>query len=191
MNKSEFVRANLKKPTLEILRMARKQGVNGLSSNLVSVVKSNEKNGMKRNPAEPPPDEGAPITTHEHELYDLFLSVGLDRTHEILDYYERRIQEAFPLINLDPLESKLTPIPRGIRNQGDHTLINHLIYLLGDQTLTFASICTRLSEYNWMPERKSSVSNVLSFRRDLFNHPCRGTHNLTRKALRKRSTLKL
>lgn len=128
-----------------------------------------------------------PRTPHEIQLYDLFLAVGLNRTHAILGYYKRVIQKAFPGINLDHA-------PKRVRNQvrdKNHTLVNHLIYILGDQTLTFARICELLSENGWIPERKSSVSNTLSFRQDLFEHPSQRMHSLTKKAICKRTTLKL
>ena len=40
------------------------------------------------------------------------------------------------------------------------SLLDHVLQVMGDRTMTFSSICDALELNGWMPERRSSVSNV-------------------------------
>jgi nucleoid DNA-binding protein len=62
----------------------------------------------------------------------------------------------------------VTPTPGG--KQPD-VLVDRMIYVIGHDTLKFEDVCKRLEAFGWMPKRRSSVSNVLSAKRDVFESP--------------------
>ena len=58
------------------------------------------------------------------------------------------------------------------------TLLQRIIHVVGKDTLIFDDICVGLEQREWMPKRRSSVSNVLSANKHLFLCPDRGTYSL-------------
>ena len=62
-----------------------------------------------------------------------------------------------------------------------HTLLDRVIYVIGRDTISFDEVCQRLQKRHWMPKRRSSVSNVLSAHKNLFNCPSRGVYSLRSK----------
>jgi len=71
-----------------------------------------------------------------------------------------------------PRAGRFTPRPR-TPNSEPQTLVERIIYVMGGDTIDFDTICTRLDVNNLAPQRRSSVSNTLSGRRDIFSSPKR------------------
>jgi hypothetical protein len=61
------------------------------------------------------------------------------------------------------------------------TLLERILYVVGRETLGFDEICQRLKARGWMPKRRSSVSNVLSGRKNMFHCPAKSTYSLRNK----------
>lgn len=49
------------------------------------------------------------------------------------------------------------------------TLLQRVTFLIGSDSLSFDELCTQLQDRHWMPKLRSSVSNVLSAHRNLFD----------------------
>lgn len=61
------------------------------------------------------------------------------------------------------------------------TLLERVIYVIGRDTISFDEICQRLMKRHWFPKLRSSVSNVLSAHKNLFNSPTKGMYSLRSK----------
>lgn len=58
------------------------------------------------------------------------------------------------------------------------TLLQRVIYVIGQDTISFDEVCQRLLKRHWFPKRRSSVSNVLSAHKNLFTCPTKGMYSL-------------
>lgn len=60
------------------------------------------------------------------------------------------------------------------------TLLERVIQVMGDKTMTFGEICDELERRGWMPELRSSVSNVFQKDPQMFTSPSRGKYAVRR-----------
>ena len=92
-------------------------------------------------------------------------------------------------VSVIEMESSDTPAPEDVvskkkedvATEKPHTLLERVIYVIGRDTVTFDEICQRLAKRHWFPKLRSSVSNVLSAHKNLFNTPSRGVYSLRTK----------
>jgi len=78
-------------------------------------------------------------------------------------------------------------VDRGLGRKGlplPGTLLDRVIRVLGHRTMTFGEICDGLEARGWMPERRSSVSNVFQKDSRMFTNPARGTYAVRRSRVR-------
>ena len=61
------------------------------------------------------------------------------------------------------------------------TLLGRILYVIGRETLSFDEICQRLKARDWFPQRRSSVSNVISGHKNQFNCPAKSIYALRNK----------
>lgn len=78
-----------------------------------------------------------------------------------------------PMVQAPPIRvGRFTPRQK-VQNSDPQTLVERIIHVMGQDTIDFDTICTRLEANNLAPKRRSSVSNTLSGRRDIFASPKR------------------
>jgi hypothetical protein len=93
-----------------------------------------------------------------------------------------------PVLKLgtDSIESSETPVEDVVKNNQEEdakptTLLDRVSYVIGRGTISFDELCNRLKNRDWMPKRRSSVSNILSAHKNLFNCPARSMYSLRSK----------
>lgn len=80
-----------------------------------------------------------------------------------------------------PAEAVVSKKKEDVATEKPSTLLERVIYVIGRDTVTFEEICQRLTKRHWFPKLRSSVSNVLSAHKNLFNCPSRGVYSLRTK----------
>jgi hypothetical protein len=60
------------------------------------------------------------------------------------------------------------------------TLLDRVIRVMGHKAMTFGAICNKLEIRGWMPQRRSSVSNVFQKDARMFITQARGTYAVRR-----------
>jgi nucleoid DNA-binding protein len=58
------------------------------------------------------------------------------------------------------------------------TLVERIVCIMKQDTIEFDTICARLEAHDWLPQRRSSISNIMSGRRDLFESPQRSFYRV-------------